>query len=51
MALKMKKPWGLNSHPWLHPAIGMDLRVTLTKIKIKEVKPGHSYALFQYYKT
>jgi len=38
----MKKPWGLVDHPWLHPAVGMDLRVTLPKIKIKEVKTKDS---------
>ncbi len=39
---------GLNDHPWLHPAVGMDLRVTLPKIKIKEVKATdscHNYPL------
>jgi len=42
MAIKMKKPWGLNGHPRLPSRHwDMDLWVTLTKIKIKEAKVKH----------
>jgi hypothetical protein len=48
----MKKPWGLNGHPWLPiPPSGSDLWVTLTKIKIKKVKVKHFPYLVDYYKN
>jgi hypothetical protein len=37
--LYIKKPWGLISHPWLFiPLLGMNLWVTLFKIKVKVIR-------------
>jgi hypothetical protein len=36
---RIKKPWGPLGHPWLSiPRSGLNLWVTLSKIKIKEIK-------------
>jgi hypothetical protein len=48
----MKKPWGVIGSPMASiPSSGLELWVTLTKIKIKEVIAKHIIFLIQHYKT